>query len=273
MNRGFRKNSYLKQSVWGELKDIAGKDAEKTIGQLKIWFKHDENDFRLAYRHNDEKVSDVNDDLDFNLLDWHRWTYRNKDIRIQLKPQFPDRAVVVKPESSFKILKGSSIRVYVRIPIWVKIEYLGNPKKILLQIPSTILSNTWFGDFLQGEVCYWISSGVRLKIEEDPTRPYLAICPLKLINKSEEDLLIEKICLRVAYLSLYIFKSQLWADEMKLCYKGKDEINEITVSGKAPPEAKTGSLVSSPQLSIKKSISAKTFSTIQDLPGLGIFIK
>jgi hypothetical protein len=252
MNRGFRKINNQKQSIWGEITDISVKNAE---------------------RHVEDTVSAVHDDLDLNLLDWHRWASKDKDIRIQLMPQFPDRAVVVKPESSFKILKATSIKVYVRIPIWVKIEYLANPKKILMQIPSTILSNTWFGDFLQGEVCYWISSGVRLEIEEDPSRPYLAICPLKLINKSDDDLLIEKICLRVAYFSLYINKSQLWSDEMRLCYNGKDEISEIMVDKKVPPEAKTGALLASPQLSIKKSISAMTFSTLKDLPGLGIFIK
>ena len=43
----------------------------------------------------------------------------------------------------------------------------------------------------------------------------MAISPHQLINTSEEDLLIEKICLRVNYLSLFSSDEQLWSDENK----------------------------------------------------------
>jgi hypothetical protein len=98
----------------------------------------------------------------------------------------------------------------------------------------------------------------------------MAICPMLLINHSEEELLINKICLHVDNLSLYIDNKQLWSDETQIEYKGTKEISQISVSGKAPAESASAVLITPPRNPVKKSFVAKTFSTLKDLPGLGI---
>jgi hypothetical protein len=206
-------------------------------------------------------------------LEWQRWAYRQKNPRIEINPVFPDRPVLVKPENSFTVVENARVRIFVRVPIWIRIKLIGKPDTQLIEIPVITLSNTWFGTFQEGDLCYWISSGARLTTKSDPARPYLAICPLELIDRSPVDLHVEKICLRVEYLSLFYDNAQLWAGETQMIYKGKSEISEINYKQTTPKEARNAKLLMQARIKVNKSITAKTFSTIKDLPGFGLLLK
>ena len=112
-----------------------------------------------------------------------------------------------------------------------------------------------------------------MDIEPDLSRPYMAICPLQINDRSPEDLNVEKICLRVAHLSLYFNNGQLWSNETQMSYKGQTEISQVDYSQAAPKEVRKAKLISKPRIELKKSIAEKTFSTIKELPGFGLFIK
>jgi hypothetical protein len=263
---------YPKGSIWGDHEVSQEQLLKLKIGPLIIWAFREKQELRIAW----EQISDDANSIGTELPEpdsWQRWAFKQKNPRIEIKPVFPDRPVLVKPENPFRVAEDASVRVYVRIPVWVRINLLGKPKTKLIDIPVVTLSNTWFGGFQEGDLCYWLSSGARLTIEPDPNRPYMVICPLQLIDRSPIDLNVEKICLRVQNLSLFIDKEQLWADETKITYRGKSEISEVQVSGNAPKEAKTARLINEPQITQKKSFSAKTFSTIKELPGFGFLTK
>lgn len=239
------------------------------FGPLKIWCKNISNEIRIAYEQQNEsgkkekaKIADENK--------WSRFTVKQHFEKIHLLPVFPDRPVVVQTESPFKLTKGASAKVYIRVPLWVKIEIIGTARLFLLEIPSITLSNTWFGDFFEGQLCYWISAGARREVNIDTSRSYLAICPIELINRADKDLSVEKICLRVSGLSLFFDGEQLWSDETKVVYKGGKKESEISSSGKAPIESSSAKLICSPREPATKSFAAKTFSSLKDLPGFGI---
>jgi len=97
----------------------------------------------------------------------------------------------------------------------------------------------------------------------------LSICPIQIINRSEDELLVEKICLRVEQLTLFTLKNQLWANETKTSYRGQAEDSEIEFSPKPPPDAPSARLVSTPRATTTKSFTAKTFASLKDLPGFG----
>jgi len=243
-----------------------------TIGPLTIWCIREQKELRLAWKNYDNTDSFDKVKLPDN-ANWQRWAFNQENPRIEIKPVFPDRPVVVKPENPFKVAEDASVRIYVRVPLWARINLLGKPVTRLIEIPIVTLSNTWFGTFQEGDLCYWISSGARLSIEPDPARPYLAICPLQLIDRSPEDLNVEKICLRVEYLSLFHDGGQLWAGETRMTYKGRTDVSEVSYSQSAPKEAKKSKLISEPRTRVKKSITARTFSTIKELPGFGLLLK
>ncbi len=257
------------QTIWKSYKVQNDELNSWKIGDLKLWCNCTTNEIQIAYKHfasdEPENQSEAPEDIT-----WSRWAIKNKHPQVQLSPIFPDRSVVVKPESSFRIKINAQARIYVRIPIWLKIDLIDNKPVHLIDLPTVIISNTWFGTFFEGELCYWISSGVRQQVEPDSTRSYSAVCPIQLINKSEEDLLVEKICLRVHNLSLFFDNMQLWSDEIKILYKGSNDISQIKATGAPPQESPSAVLLTSPRKLVKKSIAAKTFASLKDLPGLGI---
>jgi hypothetical protein len=257
--------------MWGQHEIPEDSSHTWEIGPLKIWCKNINKELQIAYNHNESneaegtKLIEPPEDLT-----WTRWALEEKQNTVELNPVLPDRPVVVRPETSFWLTKNAKARIYVRIPLWIQINLAGRKTNALTEIPIVILSNTWFGNFFEGELCYWISSGARRQIEVDPQRTYLVICPIQLINNSDEDLLVEKICLRVMNLSLFDEVGQLWSDEIRISYEGKKEGSQIKASGKSPSEAKSAKLISLPREPIKHSLTAKTFASILELSGFGL---
>jgi len=257
--------------IWGQYQISDNSIHNWELGPLKIWCKNINKELQIAY-----KRGETNEDDNSKLteppedLAWTRWALEGNKTTVELNPLLPDRPVVVKPETSFWLTKNAKARIFVRVPLWIQINLAGRKAKALTEIPTVILSNTWFGNFFEGELCYWVSSGARRQIEVDPQRSYLVICTIQLINNSDEDLLVEKICLRVMNLSLFDIADQLWSDEIRISYEGKEEGSKIKASGKPPSEAKSAKLISLPREPIKHGLTAKTFASILELSGFGL---
>lgn len=246
---------------WG-LHSIPQTDTLKlTFGDLHIWLKRSSDELWITYQH-----SEINQTMDENDLNWHRWVVKNKEPIIEIKPAFPDYPVVVKPEHTFRINKNVNTKIYVRVPLWLQVFL---DKTLLFEIPSVILSKTWFGNFVNGELCYWISSSARKDILVDPDRPYMSLCPVAIINKSKDELLIEKICLRVNQLALFIDGTQLWGGETKISFHGIADGSEIDISAKVPNEIPKAKLINSARQEVNRGFRAKTFMNLKELPGFG----
>jgi len=260
------------QSIWHDYTIEKNGLFYSRIGELKIWCRFMQEEIQIAYQHGSGDSEPAPPQPPPESIAWSRWPFKNENRAIQLKPLLPDRAVVIKPDSSFRILKHKRVKVCARIPVWVQINVISREgfHLKLSEIPSMVLSNTWFGSFLEGQLCYSISSGLRQRFECDIGRPHMVICPILLDNKSDEELLIDKICLHVDNLSLYFEEKQLWSDEIHIVYKGSEEASQISVSGTPPDEATSADLITTPRNPVKKNFLAKTFSTLKDLPGLGI---
>ncbi len=243
-----------------------------SIGSLNLWSKKKGKELWIASERKAENATNEETPSLPENPSWSRWVLKNEIKDIKLKPVFPDRPITIKPEQSLRVSKGSKIRIYVRVPLWLRVEI---EKKItIFEIPTVVLSKTYFGTYMEGARCYWISSGVRSEITPDLSRPYLAICPLQIINRSEEELFIGKICLRVEELSLYLSDGQLWANDTTINYRGSEDISHIEIGKKAPQEVEKGTLVSPPRsLEQRKGFAAKTFQTLKDLPGVGFLLK
>jgi hypothetical protein len=261
----------MSKTIWGAHPLPEEEPVCWQLGPLHLWFKSTLDELWVNYKHSPiEAAANTDDDsqetVEFNELDWRRWTLKQSYKEIQLTPRFPNLPVVVKPEYPFRVTKGVRTKIYVRVPLWVSI-YL--EKTAIVEIPTVVLSKTWFGSFTDGELCYWISSAARKRIEPDLTRAFLAICPIQIINRSEDELLVEKICLRVNQLALYTLKHQLWGNETRVNYRGKNERSEIEFLHKAPPDVPKAKQIAPPRDSATKSFTAKTFASLMELPGLG----
>lgn len=257
------------QSFWGEYKLPADETNTWVVGPTTLFCKRRADELWVSSHTTDEANKPHAEIVDTEPT-WSRWVISSTFEAIRFTPLFPDRAVVVKPEFPFRISVGGQARIYVRVPLWLQIEALTLAPTQITSLPLVSLPSTWFGSFTDGELAYWISSSARRQVEPDLFRNYLAIAPIHIENKSEEELHVEKLCLRVEGLSLFDANGQLWADETRVHYRGSNDISRIELSGKPPAEATAAHLISSPRSRSQRGFAARTFSRLKDLPGLGV---
>lgn len=242
------------------------------IGEANLWIRRDKNEIYISSSHDKNVVHQNTNNIPEN-LQWARFAIKEEPTSIELSPVMPDRPLVVKPEASFYLTGGTKRTIYIRIPVWIRISIVAKPKTKLIEIPTVILSNTWFGDLADGELCYWLSSGARSKIESDLSRPYMAICPITVQNESDDNLLVEKFVVRTENSTLFSHNSQIYTDEIFISFKGKDEISLITFKGKPYKELSGATKIADPRKKQSKKILAKTFDSIKGDHLLGMPIK
>lgn len=187
---------------------------------------------------------------------------------LEVRPALPDRPVVVQVEIPYRLDPGNETSIFVRVPLWLQLFEQGSQKP-LVDLPTVVLSGTWFGRFTEGELSYWISSSARTEIEPDPARPYLAITRAVLRNTSRDPLRVDTLCLRTAFLALYDDGEQLWSEVLEISYKGVAYFSQVRkVARSSQPHGK-GKLTAAARETSRRSVTAKSFALRGELPGLG----
>ncbi|MEX0979513.1 MAG: hypothetical protein WDZ89_00365 [Gemmatimonadota bacterium] len=246
-------------------------DAERTLpirlGPLALWFRYRNSEIWIASAPAGDGFAVASQPPDAE--QWVRWAVPAGSRTVRLVPVFPDRPIVVEPELSFRLLRHADARVYVRVTLWVRIE-LGDTGVTLLEIPIQRMSDTWFGGFVDGELCYWHPTTARREVCDELFHPHLAVCPLQLSNQSSGELNVQKIALRVAHLSLFVTGSGgFWADDTRVRYEGDELGSSVDMSGRPPDEAGNATLVTRPRLPIQRSFRTRTFARLKAFSGLG----
>lgn len=252
---------------WGDHPISIGDPAAWHIGNLGLWCRQEPGEIRITHAYHEEAAPQ---DMPMEDASWSRWALKRAVDTVRILPALPNRPVVVQPDSPFRIATGARAKVFVRVPLWARIEIPDNPPLQLTEIPSVVLSNTWFGSFIEGELCYWLSSKASSRIGTDDFEPHLALCPLKIENDSGEVVLVEKLRLDVQGLSLFRQDRQIWADETRLSFKGETEASEVVISGHAPEEAPEAVLIASARSPVRKGFGA---ILLKDLADLGFLMR
>jgi hypothetical protein len=255
-------------SIWGEHAAAEGKIVQLRLGPLSLQVQAVQNEIRVAQTYSDCSDSDKPADEVPEDSSWSRWALKSKVEKFRCSPCFPDRSVVMKPEHPLKLKIGANVKIYVRIPVSVRILAAGDASTVV-EVPSVILSNTWFGNFTDGELCYWISSSARREPVIDPGMPHLVICPVGITNTAGEDLILEKLRLRVEALPIYRADNQLWASETKVYYRGGAEASQVEIVQGVPQEASEGELMAPALNPVRKRFQVRSFGKTWNLAGLG----
>lgn len=208
--------------------------------------------------------------------EWTRWATPAGERDVLLRPTLPDRPLVLEPEWPFRLLPGAEARVFVRVPLWVRIEVrLGSGERggsrsvKLTELPTVVMSDTWWGELHQGELAYWLPTTARRAMAPRLFAPHLGVCPLVMQNRADEDLQVEKVALRVDHLSLFASEGRIWSDESRVVYQGAEAGSRIDMTGKAPSEAGDADLVVGPRMPVQRGFTARTFDRLRALHGLG----
>ena len=258
------------KDLWGEHPiPGAGETRRIDVGPLAVWLRSVENELWLAHAgrgENDGPLPEPPADIE-----WRRWALPEGAHRIRIRPVLPDRPLVVKPEHSFMLLRHASARIYLRIPVWIRVEALqdhGGGGALLAEIPTVQLSDTWWGDHLEGELAFWLPTRGRRRLDTEMFQPHLVIGVVQLDNLSEDDLQVEKLSLRVEHLSVYEKDRWLWAEEVSVNYHGETEGSEIRMEDHPPVEARDAREIT-PARAQRKSFRARTFARLRAISGWG----
>lgn len=255
---------------WGRRTLLPEEVQDLSIGPQHVRLLFTEGEVRLA-----TEKADPGD-----LARWSRWAVPLEDgeapgqVLIHVRPALPDRPLLVQPEVPFSLLPRAEARVFIRVPLTIRLEIdvepqSARPPVLFRSLPSLELSDTWWGEPDHGELCWWLETTARRRVNPSLLEPHLAICPLHMVNQSKVDLQVEKLCFRMRYLSLFADGPGFWADTARVRYQGESEGSRIDMTGTAPDEATDPRLVSGPQV-LTQGFTARTFARLRAFQPLGL---
>lgn len=254
---------------WGGHSIPAGETLALELGPLVIWARARGDEIWLAHVPGDAARTATEPPLELPADEgWIRWPMPAGTDRISLTPAFPPRPVVAEPELAFRLLPGAEARIFVRVPLWARVEAAIAGEPLLTEVPTLVLSDTWWGGFTEGELCYWVATTARRRVRPEVFAPHLAVCPLQLSNRSGEELEVERLALRVPHLTVFSDEGRFWADETRVRYRGEDAGSEIEMAGRSPAEAPGAVRVAGPRSPVPRGFRARTFARLKALPGL-----
>ncbi|RKX84516.1 MAG: hypothetical protein DRP57_05730 [Spirochaetes bacterium] len=259
----------------------------KQFGELKLRVKKDCNELSLACTHSTSTRSRGKTELETvhepqpENVSWVHWVISDEPKSVEISPLLPDRPLIVKTESPFFLAAGTEKLIFIGIPIWIAVNSAGKEKIRLLEAPLQILSNTWFGNFESGELCYWASvraeqpqvgkpQAEQPQAGQQAQQTLKALCSVRLSNMANESLPVEKMYLPVPNLTLFNADGRLWTDEVAVSCRGADEAGQVKFSGKPPENLIHASIAAAPRQKSAKNIFLKSFSSINSIWGFNV---
>lgn len=246
---------------WGRHALEEGDDLEVALGPLHLRVRRASGEIRLAFWHEGEHPG-------FNRLApgpagdrWIRWVPApGWSGELALTPAFPARPVVVRPDNEFRLMEDAEARIYVRVPLELQVEATGVRSHTLLQVPTRVLSDTWWGSTESGELHYALDTQARRRVADHEFEEHLAVCPVQLKNHSPEDLTVSRISLQTEYLPLFQDGTRLWGGTTSVRYRGADEESDLRVADGPPEEAPEAVRIRPPRQAMGRGFSARTFA-------------
>ncbi len=195
-------------------------------------------------------------------LQTSRYSFHRSESRVVLQPALADRPVVSRPEHPLYVPTGEAVTLYLSTPLWIRIE-LEESGRLLQEVPSHRMSDTWLGaSTLEGELCYATRTSGRLRLEQLPVRLHRAITPLRIENRAEDSLFLERVQLPAEHLALYRTPDDyLWTNAVSMNRITGTEGASVDIK-KGPPKDITGAKrVQEPRKETKAGLFTSTFRT------------
>jgi hypothetical protein len=183
---------------------------------------------------------------------------------VRPQPVLPDRGIVAKPDRSLTLLAGESAQFFLEIPVWFRLN-AGRERQVqVFEEPLAVMSNTWFGDPVNGELCYVLATRLHQGMSSIVPTAWRAVCPMAVTNDSATDLAFERICLHVQNLAVFRGAERLWTNGLTALFRGAEQASHIQVSP-GPPDSEPGLVPAAPARQPAESWDIrKTFSRIRE---------
>ncbi len=263
----------VKHISWEALDVEPETDCFWSVGGLRLWVRKAGDEWFIASEQDageeerpapaeDERLEKPED------IPWIRYIVSEDTSRLRMLPCMPDRAAVVGSDTLVNILPQSGGLFYVGVPIWVRVVIGKKEKVVLAEFPSTVLSNTWFGDPMSGELCYSLRSRARRALGELETSFHRAVCPVRVFNRSPRQVDFQKMCVHVERLRVYKSPGRLWTNEVRIEIVGEDQSSQISFSRKAPEIERGCVLLTGERISSERGLLYKGVSILKSFTSM-----
>ena len=218
-------------------------------GPLKVWVKRYNLEWQLAHEIIEDE--ELNEHL-WQILDqtpqnvsWQKWAFSQHYKDVTFRQNMPERPLVVKTLTPTHIPAGMAATFYVNIPLCATIETQndsGTTTK-LISISSVTLSDTWFGNHFEGNLCYALKTKAVRQVEKAKPQPHRALCPIFIANKTSEMLPLQKICIHAKHLNIYADDDRFWTNRINVSFLGKGLPSKVHYESTPPSELKNSVLI------------------------------
>lgn len=256
---------------WGKYLVPAQKQAKWQLGPLSIWLQHLAHEWRLATKSRSEAYEKVVrhegpssiETLAADVVP-ERYCFSHMCDSVRLIPALPDRPVVTKPDTPLYVYPGEEVTLYLSFPLWLRVE-VGEPSRLLREVPSYRLSDTWFGpNTREGEICYASHTAGTVNLADLVRRSYRAATAIVVRNRAATPLYIERLNVNLPFLSLYADSdNMLWTNALVLEHgAGDDGLANLQIDRRAPSEAKNAQFIVGPRQVEHRSALVRAFSSM-----------
>jgi hypothetical protein len=268
----FKMNN-LPNKPWGEHLIEQGKSLVVSIDALNLHLFRRDNDLLVVEKRekiqSQEKLnSAICEDIHASLWQsgFRRYAFNNPLEKIFVRPLPPARAVVVRPRESLHLAPAAKIDFYVSFPLDYQLYAVRNDALITLERgPTTVLSDTWFGDSTHGHIAFSIKTRAQRDRstykEPDWGR---GIVRMTIHNEADTLLRCDKFSLRLAHCALYegVGEGPIWASSIQVNYRGADSLSALNYSTTPPPYLSQSQLLSTAEEPIPSGLLRRTFGRI-----------
>jgi hypothetical protein len=255
-------------TLWDPIELERNKSYSWRIGPLRLWIRNNGTEWLESHLYTPEKEEEERLAVAQTAekppqTEWSRLICGECSNKLRILPLLPDRPVVVGSSTVLKVLPDCSARFFVMIPLWLSLQVGEADRTTLMEIPSVVLSNTWFGGLTIGELCYSLKTTAHMTLDGVAPPPHVLVCPVHLNNTAGTPLDFQKLCIHVEHLKVYSNDSRLWTNEVNITYEGVNLLSSVKYSDTAPAFEENCRLVSNERVPAEKNIFRKSFSFLR----------
>lgn len=167
-----------------------------------------------------------------------RYVFRQTTDNLTLAPRLADRSVVIRPVMPLFVPPGQEVTFYVSTPVWMTV-LVDDQEAPLVDIPIVRPADTWFGpNTVLGEICYTTQVTGRLELSQVTPRPFRAVTPVRISNRGQNIMPVERINLPVPFLPVYGAESgRLWTPTLHVTAEERQRVPRIRIDSGISTEA------------------------------------
>lgn len=251
---------------WEPIKIERDETLAVQLGSLDLWIHRGEQEWHIASetRSNDQHRLSISRSGEMPDCDWTRWVINEQIDEVMLRPQMPDRPLIVRPEMPVCLLPNQSVQFYIGVPVWVEIS-LGHRFRGIIEMPSMMLSNSWFGPTTEGELCYAMRTTAKLRREDLQQHPHRAVVPFEIRNMSDERLDFERLCLHTINLRIYEGNERMWTNRGRATYRGDEKWSRVVYARGVPAFDGASRMIGKAREPVDRGAILRTFDNWKNL--------